>query len=104
CLYFHHSFTNWETNSKTPFALIKDHVLLAKASKIEEADKAFKAILTDDKIRFIIDMIPEEWLAWQDADENPEEIREVYFKFLTTRLANSEIFIKEAQNARKTLI
>jgi len=104
CLYFHHSFTGWESHAKSPFVLIKDHVLLPKASKIEEIDAAFKLILTEEKIREIVGLIPENWLDWQDADENSEEIREIYAQFLITRLKNSEIFIKEAQNARKTLI
>lgn len=104
CLYFHHSFTSWENHAKSPFALIKDHVLLPKASKIEDADVTFKSILTEEKIREIVGLIPENWLEWHDADETPNEIREIYALFLITRLQNSEIFIKEAQNARKTLI
>ncbi len=47
-----------------------------------------------------MNLIPEDWLQWNDAEENPEEIREIYFQFLKTRLSNSEIFLKEAQNAR----
>jgi hypothetical protein len=31
-------------------------------------------------------------------------VREVYFQFLSMRLNHSQIFIKEAQNARETLI
>ena len=104
CLYFHHSFTNWENHAKSSFALIKDHVLLAKAAKLNEIDILFKSVLTEEKIRLIVDLIPQDWLDWEDADETPEQIREIYFQFLSTRLANSEIFIKEAQNARKTLI
>ena len=104
CLYFHHSFTNWENHAKSPFALIKDHVLLAKATKLEETDILFKSLLSEEKIKAIVSLIPQDWLDWDDADETPEQIREIYFRFLSTRLANSEIFIKEAQNARKTLI
>jgi hypothetical protein len=33
-----------------------------------------------------------------------EEHRQVYIQFLETRLANSQIFVKEAQNARQALI
>lgn len=104
CLYFHHSFENWENHSKSPFALIKDHVLLAKASKLEEVDLLFKSILTDEKIREIIDIVPMDWFDWEGSEESPLAIKEIYIKFLTTRISNSEIFIKEAQNARKTLI
>ena len=47
-----------------------------------------------------MNLIPEDWLQWNDADESPEEIREIYFNFLKTRLENSEIFLNEAKNAR----
>jgi len=104
CLYFHHSFTNWENHAKSPFALIKDHVLLSKATKLDEIDALFRSILTEENIKLIVDLIPREWLDWEDADENPDEIRAIYAQFLITRLSNSEIFIKEAQNARKSLI
>lgn len=102
--YFHHSWTNWETHAKSPFALIKDHVLLPNASKLEETNIVFKKILTEENIRKMTALIPEEWLQWEETDETPEQIREVYTKFLLTRLDNSEIFLKEAQNARQTLI
>ncbi|WP_034886867.1 HipA family kinase [Gillisia sp. Hel_I_29] len=102
--YFHHSWTNMEKQAKTPFALIKDHVLLPQASKLEEADLFSKRLLSEEKIRQIVDLIPEEWLNWEGYDENMQEIKETYTQFLLVRLENSEIFLKEAQNARKALI
>lgn len=104
CLYFHHSWSNWEKHAQSPFALIKDHVLLPQASMLEEADVQLKSILTAEKLQSIVNLIPLEWLEWQDTDESPEEIREVYLQFLLMRLTSSEIFINEAQNARKALI
>jgi hypothetical protein len=102
--YFHHSWTNWEQHAKSPFKLIKDHVLLPQASLIQEADVLFKTILTPETIKNIVQLIPLDWLEWQDTDESPEAIREVYYQFLLTRLNHSEIFINEAQNAREALI
>ena len=102
--YFHHSWTNWEQHAKSPFKLIKDHVLLPQASLIKEADALFKTILTPETIKNIVQLIPLDWLEWQDTDESPEAIREVYYRFLLTRLNHSEIFINEAQNAREALI
>ncbi|AWG26990.1 HipA family kinase [Flavobacterium kingsejongi] len=103
-LYFHHSWINWEQHAKSPFALIKDHVLLPQASELETVNQEYKALLTPEKIRQITALIPEDWLQWEDTEESPEALREVYSQFLITRLAHSEIFIKEAQNARQTLI
>ena len=103
-LYFHHSWTNWEKHAQSPFALIKDHVLLPQASLLPETDATFKEILTNDVLQNIVNLIPEDWLQWDETEETPEAIREVYFQFLSIRLNHSEIFINEAQNAREALI
>ena len=102
--YFHHSWNNMEKQAETPFTFIKDHVLLPQASELEEADRISKALLSEEKIREIVNLIPEEWLDWEGYDENAEQIKEIYTQFLLVRLANSEIFLKEAQNAREALI
>jgi hypothetical protein len=100
CLYFHHSWNNWEQHAKSPFALIKDHVLLPQASLLKEVDAEYKAILTPQILEEIVNTIPLEWLQWEDTDETPEALRNVYLQFLQTRLNNSGIFVNQAQNAR----
>ncbi|TDW52262.1 hypothetical protein EV144_101950 [Flavobacterium sp. 270] len=100
CLYFHHSWNNWEQHAKSPFALIKDHVLLPQASLLKEVDAEYRAILTPEILEEIVNTIPLEWLQWEDTDETPEALRNVYLQFLQTRLNNSEIFVNQAQNAR----
>jgi len=103
-LYFQHSWVNWEKYAVSPFSQIKDHVLLSQASHIEEADKKLKEILTPDKVREIVNLIPDDWLNWNTEDETPQDLRDVYIQFLTERLAHSDIFVKEILNARKALI
>lgn len=104
CLYFHHSFTNWQKAALTPFALIKDHVLLKQASKLSDIDSFFNEILTDELLRKIVNLIPEHWLEWEESDLSASELRNIYFQFLSNRLSNSEIFLNEAKNAREKLI
>jgi hypothetical protein len=101
--YFHHAWNNPLESAKTPFPLIKDHVLLPFATKLEEVDKEFKSLLTDEVLQEIVNLIPEEWLLWEGFDLTPQDIKNTYFEFLKTRLAHSEIFVKQAQDA-KTLI
>lgn len=103
-LYFHHSWVNWEKYALTPFVQVKDHVLLPFASKIKEADEYLKKLLPDEKLRTIVDLIPADWLNWNNEEESVDDIREVYYNFLRTRRDNSENFVKEAENARKALI
>lgn len=103
-LYFHHTWNGWENYVISPFKQIKDHVLLPQAKYLSEADKKLKAILTNEKIREIVNLIPDDWLNWTQDDETCQDLRDVYYQFLTTRRNNSEIFIKEAQHARDALI
>ncbi|SHI53792.1 hypothetical protein SAMN04488096_102279 [Mesonia phycicola] len=103
-LYFHHSWDNWEKTAKTNFPFIKDHVLLPQAGLLEETNLKFQKILNPDVLKTVVDLIPEEWITWEGSNLSPEEIKLVYFNFLTIRLAHSEIFVKHAQDARKTLI
>jgi hypothetical protein len=102
--YFHHSWDNWKTTATTPFALIKDHVLLPKASKLQEVHDDFTTKLNDNILRDLVNKIPEEWLLSEDKSLTIDEIKEVYFEFLSIRLANAELFLKQAQDARTTLI
>jgi hypothetical protein len=103
-LYFHHSWVNWEKYALSPFIQIKDHVLLLYASELNSVDMEFKEILTPDKIEEIVNLLPDDWLHWGGTEETPADIRQVYINFLNERIKHSEIFIKEAQHARKTLL
>jgi hypothetical protein len=103
-LYFHHSWQNWEEQAKQPFLLIKDHVLLSQATELETVNEEYAAILTPDFIQSVVALIPDEWLAGEAEFETPEKHRQAYAYFLNTRIANSNIFVKEAQNARAILI
>lgn len=100
-LYFHHSWDNWEEQAKRPFVQIKNHVLLARATKLDEVDKEFRAILTEDRIQAIVALIPDDWLLNDDSFETPDEFRKAYATFLNTRIRHSELFVREANNARK---
>lgn len=98
--YFHHSFSNWEKSALTPFSLIKDHVLLPKATCLDEVNTTFTALLTEDDLKHITNQIPVDWLTWEGSEFSPEEIREIYFNFLKLRLANSTVFVNEAKKIR----
>ncbi|WP_431210871.1 HipA family kinase [Puia sp. P3] len=123
-LYFHHSSDGianvgpsadttssyLDQSARRPFTQIKDHVLLPWASRLDEVDQAFRAILTPDRVNGIVALLPDEWLVnWPsgqspDAAPSPREIRDVYARFLNTRIGSSSIFVNEAQNVRKNTI
>ena len=102
-LYFHHSGQPWEEQSRRPFVQVKDHVLLSRAAELDAVDAEFRAVLTPERIWAVVALIPDEWLVGEGAYDTSEEGRRVYSGFLEARVAASQIFVKEAQHARKTL-
>lgn len=103
-LFFHHSWIGWEKAMLSPFPYIKDHSLLRYASQLDEADAFARQRLTPELIDDIIDALPDSWLKHDGSDETPDDIRDVYRQFLKGRLAESNIFLNEAKNARQALI
>ncbi len=98
--YFHHSWSDWEKSALTNFPYIKDHALLHKAAKMKEADAEIRQKLTSEKLSEIVDAIPADWLRWDEAgQEEGEERREVYRKFLLKRLHDVDI-VKAVEDAR----
>ncbi len=103
-LYFHHSWRDWEKAAMSPFPYIKDHALIRRATRIEVVDKLLRQRISPRTLDRIVDLIPDEWLEWEGVQETTSQLRDVYKRFLATRLKNSYIFVKEASDARKSLV
>lgn len=103
-LYFHHSWDGWEKAAVSPFPYIKSHALLRDASRLSEVDAGMRSMLSHEWIRSVVDAVPDEWLVHEGSDLSVADVRDVYAGFLTRRLDNSEIFVKEAENARQALV
>jgi hypothetical protein len=103
-LYFQHSWQHWKEQATRPFLQVKDHVLLPQASLLEQTDQTFRSLLSPVLIESIVSLIPEDWLSADLQERSVAAQRKVYADFLNLRIANSEIFVKAAQHARKSLI
>jgi hypothetical protein len=99
-LYFHHSWTGWEDKAQQAFSQIKDHVLLARASKLAEVDREFRSLLTPERIHHIVSLVPDEWLIENSAFRSPEEQRQAYMKFIELRLEYLKNFVNSTTDAR----
>lgn len=102
-LMFHHAWSDVEKAALSPFPYIKDHALLYKASRLDEADKLMRQKITPRTLDNIVEALPEEWLADNDAGIPSSEMRDTYKRFLRQRLANSSIFVNGAKEARKMM-
>ncbi|MES2005621.1 MAG: HipA family kinase [Bacteroidota bacterium] len=102
-LYFHHSWDHWQDAVTKPFVQVKDHVLLKQATVLDQVNTICAAMLTPGLIDSIVSLIPDEWLI-EEEGVSVADRRNVYADFLNGRIASSDVFVKEAQHARESLI
>ena len=98
-LYFHHDWRDFMARANSPFALIKDHVLLPFASELEAADAFMSAKLAPERIGEVVALIPDTWLEDEPSFESKAAHRAAYLQYLTERLAAPRAFFQEALRA-----
>ena len=103
-LYVHHTGPDWaqRPGGSRVFAQVKDHVLLPQATELAAANATGHAKLTPEVLRAVVNLVPDEWLL--EPDTSAEAQRAAYVHFLESRLAASDTFVQEAENARQGLI
>jgi hypothetical protein len=99
-LYFHHAWTNMDQRSKDPFPLIKEHILLPFANALETADQVMTAMITEEMIESIVDLVPEDWMKDDSPFSTIAETRQAYVEYLKRRLDEPRHFVEEAIRAR----
>lgn len=98
--YFHHNWETWKDHLTRTFPLVKNHVLLQKATQLSEAAKEIKHVLTQDKIEEIVSKVPEDWLLHESEPLSTKEMRKAYVEFINARLDKIDLLVKEAEDAR----
>jgi hypothetical protein len=101
-LYFHHDWETAEEKAESPFAAIKQHVLLPLASAIAGASELAHQRLTPDVLRAILEQVPDAWIA--SGFETAEERRAQYLSYLSRRLAAAVNFEQEAIRAHESFV
>lgn len=98
--YFHHNWATWKNHLTRSFPLIKDHVMLPKATELNKAAVEIKEALTEANVNEIVSAIPEDFLMDESTDLTPDEIRAAYVEYINSRLSKINVLVKEAENAR----
>jgi hypothetical protein len=100
-LYFHHT-AGWEsaeTRARDPFPLIREHVLLHHASRLEHVDAPLAQVLDRDLISAVVGLIPDVWL--RDGEPGRESsVRDAYTRYLLERAQAPRPFLEEALRGR----
>lgn len=103
-LFFHYDWPTREQKSASPFAQIKDHILLPWAKDIRAAAAIAHQGLTEHVLADIVNLIPGEWLAAIPDGISPRDRLEGYMRFFTRRLEFSAAFEEEAIRAQSGLV
>jgi hypothetical protein len=101
-LYFHHS-ADWADDaarSRAHFPMIRDHVLLAHASRLQAIDDEMAGALDSDVIREIASWIPESWLSADGPGTSAREKQAAYVRYLADRAKAPRPFLEEALRVR----
>jgi len=99
-LYLHHTWQDWQ-NPERPFPKVKDHVLLPLAKDLKEVSQELSKILSPEKLKAIVALIPDAWLVNEPAFNSVAEHRNAYLQLLTLRIAHADYFVNEAQHAQR---
>ena len=107
-LYAHHDWPSVDdARTRTPFPLIRSHVLLAGAGDLHEADATSAAALAGDAIRDVVETVPDELLLGtaMGADDfgSAAAARARYVRYLSTRLSAPRDFVAQAVAAQEQL-
>lgn len=100
-LYFHHDWATYHERARSPFQLVAQHTLLPLASQLADADSHAHSVLSSQLFYQIAASIPDDWLMLDAAFGEPATLRNAYATYLTERLAESTIFVEEAERARR---
>jgi hypothetical protein len=96
-LYFHHDWRDHMARARSPFAMIRNHVLLPLAGDLRAADAALAPRVTEAALRDIVAQVPDDWLA---GEATPDQTRRGYVEHLLSRLAPPRLFVEEAVRAK----
>ena len=103
-LYFHHAWDRQDQHARSPFPLIKDHVLLEFASVLPQANADLLARLDEDALQSLVACVPDDWLPEDAGFDDRAQQRSAYMNYFRIRLQSSHLFVEEALRARAAYV
>jgi hypothetical protein len=104
-LYAHHDWNSVDdTRTRSPFPLIRNHVLITESDDLAGIDDSLAASLTEDLLRAVLDSVPDDLLVDTSVFPSPDAARQRYLRYLTERLRAPRAFSADAARARDEAI
>ena len=92
-----------EARARTPFPLIADHVLLARAGDVDRVDVRLAEVLTEDRLAAVMEAVPDALLQdvlARGGFGSTDEARRRYVTYLMERLRPPRPWAREITRAR----
>lgn len=102
-LFIHHTWLDPDAHARRPLATIAQHLLLPYASSIGDAHDRLASIVTADRLREVVGLVPDAWLTPTGAAAaigGPAEQREAYVRYLLTRVAARDALVTSVEDVR----
>jgi hypothetical protein len=100
-LFIHHSWRDPDQHARRPLATLADHVLLPDAGPPALAHDRLAPLVTPPRLRAVVDLVPESWLAPVSPVGGPTDQRDAYVRYLLTRLAAREALVTSIEELRR---
>ncbi|RCG32453.1 aminotransferase class I and II [Sphaerisporangium album] len=91
-LWFHH---NWRTADPRRAFDARDHVMAPFAKRLAQADEEMPGLVTEDLLRTVTALVPDEWLEDEPGFDDDAAVRDAYVDHLLTRAAAPRAWLPE---------
>ncbi|MFL6055216.1 MAG: aminotransferase class I and II, partial [Actinoallomurus sp.] len=100
-LYFHHAWTSADKLISRPYDA-SDHVLatFVDDAGLADAGRALAPKVTEDLLREVVALVPEEWLADEPGFGSPVQVADAYVAHLRTRVTTQNAWLPQVGEAR----
>jgi hypothetical protein len=100
-LYFHHAWASADRLTAKPYDA-SDHVLttFVDDEALRLAGRELAPRITDDLLRTVVDLVPEEWLEDEPGFDSPADLAAAYVTHLRARAADPSVWLPEVGPAR----
>lgn len=99
-LWFAHNWPSRASAPTRPYAQVDEHVLLATAGPLDEADRRLAPLVTSGALEEAVGAVPDEWLADEPGFDGPDDVRTAYLDVLGERLARRDAWVPALEAAR----
>ncbi len=99
-LFIHHTWRDPAAHARRPLATLSDHVLLPFAAPLAAAHDRLGRLVTEDLLRSIASLVPDDWLLPHPAVGDAAGQREAYVRYLGARVATREALVESIEELR----